>query len=77
MLQVSQLVRYPVNHRINQTLEMSTSINEFNDILNAEVHIDLDKLRESSRHGVPMEIRGVNISSFGLSFFFEKKNRSI
>ncbi|PKC07607.1 RabGAP/TBC [Rhizophagus irregularis] len=37
---------------------MSTSINEFNDILNAEVHIDLDKLRESSRHGVPMEIRG-------------------
>jgi len=59
MLQVSQLVRYPINHRINQrTLEMSTSINEFNDILNAEVYIDLDKLRESSRHGVPVEVRG-------------------
>jgi hypothetical protein len=54
---------------------MSTSINEFNDILNAEVHIDLDKLRESSRHGVPMEIRGVNISSFGLSFLFFLKKK--
>jgi len=62
MLQVSQSVRYPVNHMINQRfLEMSTSINEFKDILNAEVYIDLDKLRESSRHGIPMEVRGVNI----------------
>ena len=64
MLQVLQPARYPVKHMINRRfLEMSTSIDEFKDILNAEVYIDLDKLRESSRHGIPMEVRGVNIIS--------------
>lgn len=59
MLQVSQPARYPVSHRINQRIrDMSASAKEFKDILNAEVHIDLDKLRESSRHGIPMEVRG-------------------
>ena len=61
MLQVSQPARYPVKHMINRSSEMSTSIDEFKDILNAEVYIDLDKLKESSRHGIPMEVRGVNI----------------
>ncbi|CAG8543227.1 3776_t:CDS:2, partial [Scutellospora calospora] len=37
---------------------MSTLITEFEDILNAEVYVDLDKLRESARHGVPMKVRG-------------------
>ncbi|CAG8567375.1 8546_t:CDS:2 [Paraglomus brasilianum] len=36
----------------------STSINEFKEILNSEVYIDLDKLRDSARHGVPLEVRG-------------------
>ncbi|CAG8540507.1 550_t:CDS:2 [Acaulospora colombiana] len=40
---------------------MTTSIKEFNDILTAEVYVDLDKLRESARHGVPLDVRGVKI----------------
>ncbi|RHZ88195.1 hypothetical protein Glove_26g209 [Diversispora epigaea] len=60
MLQVSQPARYPpVNLRINQRiLEMATSVDDFKDILTAEVYVDLDKLRESARHGVPMVVRG-------------------
>ncbi|CAG8721216.1 4070_t:CDS:2, partial [Acaulospora morrowiae] len=59
MLRVSQPARYPINHRINQRiLEMTTSVKEFIEILNAEVYVDLDKLREAARHGVPLEVRG-------------------
>ncbi|CAG8566857.1 2965_t:CDS:2 [Diversispora eburnea] len=59
MLQVSQPARYPpVNLRINQRiLEMAMSVDDFKDILTAEVYVDLDKLRESARHGVPMVVR--------------------
>ncbi|KAI9137319.1 ankyrin repeat-containing protein [Paraphysoderma sedebokerense] len=37
---------------------MSSTVDEFAELLNAEVHIDIDKLRDSARHGVPEEVRG-------------------
>ncbi|CAJ0642509.1 10376_t:CDS:2, partial [Entrophospora sp. SA101] len=36
----------------------TTIVDEIKDILNAEVYIDLDKLRELSRRGIPKEVRG-------------------
>ena len=65
MLQVSKPARYPISYyRLNNQksviMSSTTTINEFKDILNAEVYIDLDKLRGLSRHGVPKEVRGVS-----------------
>ncbi|KAI8806821.1 rab-GTPase-TBC domain-containing protein [Cladochytrium replicatum] len=37
---------------------MSMSNEEFREIINAEVHIDMDKLRQAARHGIPEEVRG-------------------
>ncbi|KAJ3221256.1 hypothetical protein HK099_003664 [Clydaea vesicula] len=36
---------------------MSTSVEEFNDLVNSEMLVDMNKLRESSRHGIPFEVR--------------------
>lgn len=37
---------------------MSSTLEEFQDILNAETSIDIDRLRELAKHGVPDRIRG-------------------
>lgn len=35
------------------------NLNEFEEILQAEVYVDVEKLRDGARHGIPAEIRGV------------------
>ncbi|CAG8536082.1 10200_t:CDS:2, partial [Ambispora gerdemannii] len=66
MLQVSHPASYPINNRTSSSfyqrsgveIEEMATINEFKEILNTEVYVDLDRLRESARHGIPMEVRG-------------------
>lgn len=37
---------------------MATTVEDFRELLNAETHVDMEKLRQSSKHGVPDEVRG-------------------
>eukprot|EP00123_Amoebidium_parasiticum_P020520 comp5153_c0_seq1/m.1212 comp5153_c0_seq1/g.1212 ORF comp5153_c0_seq1/g.1212 comp5153_c0_seq1/m.1212 type:complete len:316 (-) comp5153_c0_seq1:807-1754(-) len=37
--------------------ELFASVEEFHDLLNQEVFIDVDKLREIAQHGIPAEVR--------------------
>lgn len=38
-------------------------LNEFSEILQSEVYVDLDRLRNAARHGIPAQVRGVNLTS--------------
>jgi len=46
---------------------MATTAEDFRELLNAETHIDMEKLRQFSKHGIPDE---VNYSAF--LFYFIK-----
>jgi len=35
---------------------MSTTVEEFRELLTDEVHLDMDKLRSAARHGIPDEV---------------------
>jgi len=37
---------------------MATTAEDFRELLNAETHIDMEKLRQFSKHGIPDEVRG-------------------
>ncbi|KAK9768010.1 hypothetical protein K7432_001695 [Basidiobolus ranarum] len=45
----------PKREKISYMLD---TLGEFEEILNAEMYVDLGKLRRSSRHGIPSEVRG-------------------
>lgn len=48
--------------QIYQSMEQDEALsilNDFNEILQSEVHVDLERLRILARHGVPNELRGV------------------
>lgn len=40
---------------------MSITVDEYADVLNSEVWVEVNKLREYARHGIPREVRGVCI----------------
>lgn len=40
--------------------EALSILNDFNEILQSEVYVDLDRLRILARHGIPTELRGVS-----------------
>jgi hypothetical protein len=40
--------------------EALSILNDFNEILQSEVYVDLERLRILARHGIPNELRGVN-----------------
>ena len=40
--------------------EAQSNYNDFNEILQSEVYVDLERLRMLARHGVPNELRGVS-----------------
>jgi len=35
---------------------MATTAEDFRELLNAETHIDMEKLRQFSKHGIPDEV---------------------
>ncbi len=37
---------------------MSCSVEEFLELLGGEVHVDMDKLTDVSRYGIPEKVRG-------------------
>lgn len=39
--------------------EALSILNDFNEILQSEVYVDLERLRILARHGIPNELRGV------------------
>lgn len=43
--------------------EALSILNDFNEILQSEVYVDLERLRILARHGIPNELRGVNTIS--------------
>jgi hypothetical protein len=45
--------------------EALSILNDFNEILQSEVYVDLERLRILARHGIPNELRGV-----GYIYFF-------
>ena len=51
--------------------EALSNYNDYNDLLQSEVYVDLERLRILARHGIPNELRGVSNSSFPFfsSFF--------
>jgi hypothetical protein len=44
--------------------EAQSILNDFEEILQSEVYVDLERLRILARHGIPKELRGVNIIYF-------------
>ena|SRR5690554_2892490 len=43
---------------------MSITVEEYQDVLNAEVWIEVNKLRDYARHGISKEVRGVSLYFF-------------
>jgi hypothetical protein len=43
---------------------MSTNLQDYEELLTAEQHVQVDKLRESARNGVLPRVRGVSMSGF-------------
>ena len=43
--------------------EALSVLNDFNEILQSEVYVDLERLRILARHGIPTELRGVSCCS--------------
>lgn len=48
----------PAYVNMNQD-EALLNLNDYNEILQSEVYVDLDRLRLLARHGVPNQLRGV------------------
>jgi len=48
---------------------MSITVEEYEEVLNAEVWVEVNKLRDYARHGISKEIRGVSASFIVFSFF--------
>lgn len=40
---------------------MSITVEEYEEVLNAEVWVEVNKLRDYARHGISREVRGVSI----------------
>ena len=60
MLQLqSNLVRQRQHYQTMQQDEALSILNDFNEILQSEVYVDLERLRLLARHGIPNELRGV------------------
>lgn len=36
---------------------MSTTLEEFRDVLNADAHVDIGRLRSCAKHGIPDDVR--------------------
>lgn len=53
------------HQRPSMVSNMSTNMQDYIELLTAEQHVQLDKLRESARNGVPPRVRGVG----GIMFF--------
>ncbi|KAI9275031.1 rab-GTPase-TBC domain-containing protein [Helicostylum pulchrum] len=60
-LQTNNIVRTQrqVTHENMQQDEALSILNDFNEILQSEVYVDLERLRILARHGIPSELRGV------------------
>lgn len=43
--------------------EALSILNDFHEILQSEVYVDLERLRILARHGIPAELRGVSCYS--------------
>lgn len=50
--------------------EQETKLLDFEDILQSEVYVDLERLRMLARHGIPDQLRGVNEREWGESYFY-------
>jgi len=37
---------------------MSSTVDEYHELINAEVYVEIDKLRDIAKHGIPDEVRG-------------------
>lgn len=48
-------------YRQEQLDSMSITVDEYAEVLNSEVWVEVNKLREYARHGIPREVRGVCI----------------
>jgi hypothetical protein len=45
--------------------EAQSNLNDYYDLLQSEVHVDLDRLRILARQGIPSQIRGVRNDTLG------------
>lgn len=46
---------------MNQDEEENSYLTDFQEILQSEVYVDLERLRILARHGVPSQLRGVSV----------------
>lgn len=67
-LQTNNVVRTQrqVTYENMQQDEALSILNDFNEILQSEVYVDLERLRILARHGIPSELRGVNNENGGV-----------
>jgi hypothetical protein len=49
---------------MNQDEEELSYLNDFQEILQSEVYVDLERLRILAKHGVPDQLRGVSCLLF-------------
>lgn len=66
MLQLQTNIHRQKQQQIYQTMQQDEALsilNDFNEILQSEVYVDLERLRILARHGIPNELRGVIIIS--------------
>lgn len=49
-----------LTHQNMQQDEALSVLNDFKEILQSEVYVDLERLRILARHGIPNELRGVS-----------------
>lgn len=75
-LQTNNIVRTQrqVTHENMQQDEALSILNDFNEILQSEVYVDLERLRILARHGIPSELRGVNNENMFINKIKKRKN---
>lgn len=62
MLQLQPSVVRTQRQQIYQNMQQNEALsilNDFNEILQSEVYVDLERLRILARHGIPSQLRGV------------------
>lgn len=69
MLQLQPSVVRTQRQQIYQNMQQNEALsilNDFNEILQSEVYVDLERLRILARHGIPNKLRGVSYYLVGV-----------
>jgi hypothetical protein len=72
-LQTNNNLARTQRQQIYQTMEQDEALSilsDFNEILQSEVYVDLERLRILARHGIPNQLRGVQKGYYVYTMLF-------